>query len=64
MNAITAKALDACRAGMSPSEATAFAVMGERIAPAAVTRIEVVVTGDLVRRERGARPLPIVGGAR
>jgi hypothetical protein len=54
MSAITSRALDLCRAGMSPSDATAMAVMGRSIAPAAIQRVEAIVAADLRRRQREA----------
>ncbi|HKY50817.1 MAG TPA: hypothetical protein VJP45_06135 [Candidatus Limnocylindria bacterium] len=52
MNAITKDAIERCRAGFSPSDATALAVMGKPVTPEAIRRIETIVTADLARCER------------
>jgi hypothetical protein len=52
VNAITTDAIERCRAGFSPSDATVLATMGQRITPQAIARIETLVTADYIRRER------------
>jgi hypothetical protein len=54
ISAITTRALELAAAGMSPSEATAMAVMGRSISAAAVIRVEAIVSADLRRRQRQA----------
>jgi hypothetical protein len=54
VNAITTRALEHCRAGMSPSEATVIAIMGRSISPTAIARVELIVSADLRRRQREA----------
>lgn len=54
MNAITTDALERCRAGFSPSDATVLATMGRTITATAIRRVELIVEADLRRREREA----------
>lgn len=51
-NALSTAALEACRAGLSPADATDLAVAGHSISPAARARIEAICTADLAARER------------
>lgn len=55
MNAITTDALERCRAGFSPSEATVLATMGRNVTADAIRRIEAIVNADFIRREREER---------
>jgi hypothetical protein len=49
MSAITTRAIELAAAGMSPSEATAFAVQGRSISASAVQRVEMIVSAYLRR---------------
>lgn len=54
MNRVTQRAIEFALIGYSASEATALAVMGHALTPAAIVRIEAVVVAVLARRLRGA----------
>jgi hypothetical protein len=51
-NALATAALDACRSGLSPADATELACFGHSLSPAARDRIEAIVAADLAARER------------
>lgn len=54
MNSLTTKAIELCRAGYSPSDATVLATMGRPVTPAAINRIESIVAADFARLQRKA----------
>lgn len=51
-NALSTAAIEACRAGMSPADATAHACSGHSVSPAARERIEGLCAADLEGRTR------------
>ena len=57
MSELTARAIEMTRCGFSPSEATAFVVMGRSVSPQAIQRIESLCVADQIRcrRESAAR---------
>lgn len=54
LHCVTTRAIDLARIGFSASDATALAVMGKRMSPEAIGRVESIVSAVLARKSKGA----------